>query len=95
MGEEMQVVLARLEGKVESLTQVVEIRLRAQERDCEQWRTGGEREHTQMKRNVEQTAQSVRELQEFKSKTIGIGIGLSLASGTVSGLMVLLVSGGL
>lgn len=94
MGEELQVVLARLEGRVESLAQVIEVRLRTQERDVEMHRIDGERGHRELRRDLESTAQMVRELQEFRSKLIGLAAGLSLASGTVSGLLVALLTGG-
>lgn len=92
MGEELQVVLARLEGRVESLAQVIEVRLRTQERDVEVHRIDGDREHRELRRDLESTVQMVRELQEFRSKLIGLAAGLSLASGTVSGLLVALLT---
>jgi hypothetical protein len=93
MGEAIEVVLARLEGQIKALTDVVEVRLRTQERDVEAYKVSGEREHHQLKQRIEETAGIVRELQEFKSKIYGIGIGLSLASGTISGLLVVLLTG--
>lgn len=92
MGEEIQVILARLEGRVESLTAVVELRMRTQERDVETWRLAGDQVHRELRSDIEQVKGTVVALQEFKSKVIGFAIGLSLVSGTVSGVMVALLT---
>ena len=93
MGDSTEVVLARLEGQISTLTEIVEVRLRTQERDVEAYKLAGDREHHNLKRDIEQQSEMVRDLQEFKSKIYGVGVGLSLASGTISGLLVVLLTG--
>jgi len=88
MGEDAQVVLARLEGRVEALTEVVEVRLRTQERDIESYRLAGDNEHRKLQSDIREVTEALRDIQEFRSKLYGISVGLALASGTISGLLV-------
>lgn len=94
MGEDANVVLARLEGRVEVLTEVVEVRLRTMDRDVEQWRSAGVQERNQLSTKIERVVTTVDELQEFKSKAIGIGIGLMAGSGIISGFIVTVFANG-
>lgn len=88
MGEDAQVVLARLEGRVEALTEVVEVRLRTQERDVESYRLAGDNEHRKLQSDIREVTDALRDIEAFRSKLYGIGVGLTLASGTISGLLV-------
>jgi len=100
MGEDISVALERIDVRVETLTQVVELRTQTQERDLEQWRLNGLDEHRKLKTcvddvadQVEQVTETVNRLQQFKSKIIGVGIGLSLIAGTVSAVLVTFITG--
>jgi len=94
MGEAVEVLLAKLDGRIEGLTQVVELRMQTQERDLESWRASGHVEHQRLAAQVKETAEAVNQLQEFRSKVVGFGLGISVIAGTVSGLLVSLLTGG-
>ena len=94
MGEDVQVVLARLEGRIEGLTEIVTLRLQTQERDLESHRVSRDEEGRKLRQHIAEVAATVTDLQNFKSKVVGVAVGLSLASGIVSGLMVTLLTGG-
>lgn len=94
MGEDVQVVLARLDGRMEALTQIVQLRMQTQERDLEAVKLMHSSDHKFVLKQLEDTNATVSELKDFKSRLIGMAVGLSLASGTISGLMVTLLTGG-
>ena len=90
MGEDVNVTLAQLSGQITALTQVVELRMRTQERDLEGHRNDAVSVHRTLAEQLESNRIAIQELQQFKQKMAGVAIGLSLASGTVSGLLVAL-----
>lgn len=101
--EPMEVLFARLEGKVDTLTQTVELRLgqiaaetttahhkakAAHQRLDEE----GQALRDEFRREIRELHEVVQNMQRWQSKMIGVGVGIGAASGVISGLVVLLLS---
>ena len=100
----LEVMFARLEGKLDALTQTVELRITQNGQKAQVAAEKAKAAHQRLdeegaalrqefSRDINQIHEIVNEMQRWQSRMIGIGIGIGAMSGVVSALVVLLLSG--
>lgn len=105
MTDSIEVLFARLEGKVDALTQTVDIRqaqtaaealsaAKAAKAAHQRLDDEGQALRDEFRREINELHEILGEMRRGMSKMIGIGIGIGASSGVVSGLIVLILSRG-
>lgn len=104
MSDPMEVSFARLEGKVDALTQTVDIRMIQTSAEASSAFAKAKAAHQRLDQEGQalrdEFRAEVRELHDLlaqmrrgQARMVGVGIGIGAMSGLVSGLIVLLLSG--
>ena len=101
--DDLRVALAQLNGRLDALQQTVELRLDGAFATAEKAREAaaaghdrldveGGRMRSEFRTEINDLREVVEDLRRWQSRLVGIGVGVSLMSGLVSGLLVLLLS---
>jgi hypothetical protein len=96
VSESIEVILARLDGRMEMLNQTIELRVSAIEKDTLQAVTTATAAHTRLDKDLrvvrddveDETArlrQTLDELLRWRERVIGIAFGVAVAGGAVGG----------
>lgn len=101
--ESTQVALAHIDGRLDTLTQTVELRLRQVADDALSGKAAAKSAHERLDAEGQQLRDEFRteikelhalvgEIKRAQSRMVGIGIGIGASSGVISALLVLLAS---
>ena len=101
--EDLRVALAQLNGRLDALQQTVELRLdgalttaqkarEAAQAGHQRLDTEGSQLRNEFRGEINDLREVVEDLRRWQSRLVGIGVGVSLMSGMVSGLLVRLLA---